>query len=81
MAQQLRANPTTFWHDALSKDGPIEIWVVNGERYLFNGNHRFQAALQAGVEIPADMIRIVDKTGVQIPTFLLADLTWLPGVK
>ncbi len=81
MAQQLKANPTKFWQDALAKDGPIEIWNINGERYLFNGNHRFQAALQAGVDIPVDMIRIVDKTGSQIPTFLLKDLTWFPSVK
>jgi hypothetical protein len=81
MAQQLKANPTRFWQDALANDGPIEIWVINGERYLFNGNHRFHAAVQAGVDIPADGIRIVDKAGSQIPTFLLNALTWLPGVK
>jgi hypothetical protein len=81
MAQRLNADPTRFWQDALATDGPIEIWVINGERYLYNGNHRFQAATQAGVHIPADMIRIVDKTGSQISTFLLKDLTWLPGVK
>ena len=45
-----------------SELGPIEVWVIRGERYLFNGNHRFQAALQASVEIPADLIRIVEKT-------------------
>jgi hypothetical protein len=81
MAQQLRADPAKFWQDALANDGPIEIWVINGEHYLFNGNHRCQAALQAGVDIPGAMIRIVDKTGSQIPTFLLKDVIWLAGVK
>ena len=81
MAQQLQANPTAFWQNALANDGPIEVWDINGERYLFNGNHRLQAALQAGVDIPADMIRIVNKTGSQVPTFLLKDLTWVFGVK
>jgi hypothetical protein len=81
MVQQLRTNAAQFWQIALATDGPIDIWVINHERYLFNGNHRFQAALQAGVAIPANMIRIVDKTGSQIPTYLLMDLTWLPGFK
>jgi hypothetical protein len=81
IARQLNADPARFWQDSLAHDGPIEIWVIGGERYLSNGNHRFQAALQEGVEIPADTIRIVDKTGSQVPTFLLEDLTWLPGFK
>ena len=33
-------------------DGPIEIWEIGGERFLYNGNHRFHAAVLAGVEIP-----------------------------
>lgn len=81
MTQQLKANPTTFWQDTLATDGPMEIWILGGDRYLFNGNHRFQAALQADVEIPTDAIRIVNKVGLPIPTFLLKDLTWLPGLK
>src|SRR5687767_14966892 len=77
MAQQLLADPSAFWRISLATDGPLDIWVINGERYLYSGNHRFQAALQARVDIPADMVRITDKTGSPIPTFLLANLTWL----
>lgn len=74
-------DPGRFWQEALARDGPIEVWVIQGERYLHNGNHRFHAAVQAGVGIPADHIRIMDKTGSQIPTFRFADLTWLSGTK
>jgi hypothetical protein len=81
MVQQLTTHPLKFWQDTLVNDGPLEIWVINGERYLYNGNHRFQAALLAGVEIPPDLIVLVDKTGSQIPTFLLEDLVWLSGFK
>jgi hypothetical protein len=81
MAQQLALNAASFWQDSLAQDGPITVWIINGERYLYNGNHRFQAALQAEVEIPADAIQVEDKAGSQIPTFLLEDLTWVPGFK
>jgi hypothetical protein len=81
MAQSLLADPTRFWQDSLAKDGPIEVWILQGERFLYNGNHRFHAAVQAGVEIPGEMVRITDKTGSQIATFLLKDLVWLAGVK
>ena len=81
MVQRLLADSASFWADALAQDGPIEIWVINGERYLYNGNHRFHAAVQSGVAIPPDLIRIVDKPGSTIPTFLLQDLVWLPGLK
>lgn len=81
MVQQLRTNPARFWQDALVSDGPIEIWEMNGERFIANGNHRFQAALQAGIEVPDHMIQIIAKTGLQVPTFLMKDLTWLSGVK
>jgi hypothetical protein len=81
MAQQLQADPAKFWRDALAKDGPIEIWDIDGDLYLFNGNHRFQAALQSGVDIPKDVIRVVHRAGCQVPTFLLENLIWLPGLK
>jgi hypothetical protein len=81
MAIQMKANPTKFWQDTLIKDGPVEIWIINGERYLYNGNHRFHAAVKAGVDIPKDVIRTANKTGSLIPTFLLKDLVWLPGFK
>jgi hypothetical protein len=81
MARELRSDAPRFWQESLARDGPIEIWEIDGERFLYNGNHRFQAALQEGVQIPAVMIRIVEVTGSNIPTFLLEDLVWLPGLK
>jgi len=81
MAQALRADPARFWQDTFAKDGPIETWEINGERFLYNGNHRYQAAAQAGADIPAFVITIVDKTGSNVPTYPLDQLTWLPGLK
>jgi hypothetical protein len=81
LAQLLLIDAARFWQEAMARDGPIEIWVIGGNRYIHNGNHRFQAALQAGVEIPPEVVVIVDKTGSQVPTFLLHNLTWVPGLK
>ncbi len=81
MARQLILDPGKFWKDALATDGPLEIWEINGERWLANGNHRFQAAIRAGVDIPADHVQLVDKTGQAIPTWRFDQMTWLPGLK
>ena len=81
MARELRTNPAKFWADALAKDGPIEIWEIRGERWLYNGNHRYLAAVQAGVDIPANHITIVDKTGSSIATWPFDQMTTLPGLK
>ncbi|HZT83678.1 MAG TPA: hypothetical protein VFA26_25840 [Gemmataceae bacterium] len=81
MVQELQADAAKFWQEALSKNGPIEVWEINGERFLYNGNHRYHAAVQAGVEIPDAMITIVDRSGSTIPKFPLTQLDWLPGVK
>jgi hypothetical protein len=59
----------------------LEIWEINGERFLYNGNHRYHAAAQAGADIPPTAVRIVDRTGSTIPTFPLDQLDWLPGMK
>jgi hypothetical protein len=81
MAGELRLDAMKFWLAALAKDGPIEIWEINGERWLANGNHRYQAAIRAGVAIPADMIGIVDMSGCTAPTWRFDQMTWLPGRK
>src|SRR5688500_7456343 len=81
MAQAIRTDPDHFWQEALRSDGKIEIWVINGERYLYNGNHRYQAALAAGAEIPDDMIHMEDRTGSAILTYRFDQMTWLPGRK
>lgn len=52
MVQALRADPALFWQESFDKDGPVEVWEITGERFLYNGNHRYQAAVQAGVDIP-----------------------------
>ncbi len=54
MAKALKANPTKFWNETLAKDGPIEIWGLEEGDFLYNGTHRFLAALQARVEIDQD---------------------------
>ena len=81
MVQALQADSTAFWPKALARDGPIEIWEINGERWFFNGNHRFHAAVQAGVEIPDTHILVVDKTGTAILTWRFDQMTWLSGKK
>ena len=81
IAQELKTDAAKFWQDALAKDGPIEIWEIQGERWLFNGHHRYQAAIQAGVDIPAAHIRIVAKSSSSIPTWRFDQMTWLPGLK
>jgi hypothetical protein len=74
-------DPGAFWAKSLQADGPIEIWEIGRQRYLYNGNHRFQAALKAQRPIPMENIRIVSKPSSQIPTFTLENQTWLPGTK
>jgi hypothetical protein len=81
MARALRSDADRFWHDSVARDGPIDVWEIGGERFLFNGNHRYQAAVQEGVDIPDFAVRVVDMTGTSIPTFPLDKLTWLPGFK
>lgn len=81
MVAKLKADAVQFWKDSLVTDGPLEIWEINSERWLANGNHRFQASVRAAVEIPADHVRIVDKTGHVIPTWRFDQLTWLAGLK
>lgn len=81
MAQALTSDPARFWQESLAKNGPLEVWEINGERFLYNGNHRYHAAVQAGVDIPESTVRIVDRTGSNIPTFPLDQLDWLPGTK
>ena len=81
MTRELMTDPARFWRHALAADGPIEIWEIQGERWLANGNHRFQAAVRAGVEIPADQLRMMVKTGLVIPTWRFNEMTWLPGIK
>ena len=81
MVRELTTDPAKFWQDALATDGPLEIWEINGERWLANGNHRFQAALRAAAAIPGDHVRILEKSNLAIPTWRFADMIWLPGMK
>jgi hypothetical protein len=81
MVRELQNDPDRFWREALARDGPLEIWEINGERFLFNGNHRWHAAVAAGAFIPASSIRIVPNAPAGVPTFLLQSMTRLPGMK
>ena len=81
MARMMKTNHARFWRDSVKGEGPIELWEINGARFIYNGNHRYHAAVRAGEDIPDDALRSIDKTGTNIPTFLLADLDWLPGFK
>ena len=81
MVRALQADADRFWTDALAADGPIEIWEIAGVRFLANGNHRFQAARLAGVDIPNAVIVVRDKTGSGVLTFPFDRMTWLPGRK
>lgn len=81
IAQRLKADSLAFWQASVAADGPIEIWEIQGKRYLYNGNHRYHAAVQVEADIPADAVRIVDMTGSTIPIFTLAQQVWLQGVK
>jgi hypothetical protein len=81
IARLLAADSVRFWQSSTADDGPLEIWEIGGERYLYNGNHRYHAAVQAGVDIPVEAIRIVNSSGSTIPTFSFAQQIWLPGVK
>src|SRR5205807_3116323 len=71
IVRQLTVDPVRFWQDSVAADGPIDIWEIAGERYIYNGNHRYHAAVQAGADIPTAAIRIVNMTGSSIPTFTL----------
>src|SRR5438477_1943031 len=80
MVQELQ-DPTgaaAFWQQALQNDGPIEIWEISGQRFLYNGNHRWHAAVAAGVQIPPVNLRIVQRPGCTIPTWPLNGLTRIP---
>jgi hypothetical protein len=81
IAVELGMAAAGFWQQAMIDDGPIAIWIINGERWLSNGNHRFQAAIRAGVEIPESHITITDMSGRAIPTWRFDQMTWLPGRK
>jgi hypothetical protein len=81
MVQDLRTDPATFWRKAFTEDGPIEIWDINGERWIYNGNHRYQASLQAGVDIPDSEVRCVDRKGAAILTWRFNQMIFLPGLK
>jgi hypothetical protein len=81
MRQELRTNAAAFWKKSLAEDGPIQIWVINGKRYLYNGVHRWHAAMEEGVTIPPENIQVIDKTGSQIPTWLLDQMERLSGTK
>ena len=81
MVQAIQRDANAFWQDAVANDGPIEIWTMNGRRFLYNGNHRFHAAVRAGADIPDFAIVLVDRSGSTIPTFPLSQVDWLPGFK
>ena len=81
MAQALLADADLFWSATVSQDGPIELWEIKGERFLFNGNHRYQAAIGAGTDIPIEAILVRDMAGSAIPTFRFDQMVWMPGRK
>ena len=81
IVQMLLTNPAAFWQISLAQDGPIVVWEINVERWLLNGNHRYQAAIQIGVDIPDAHVAIVDKTGTAIPTWRFDQMIWLAGLK
>jgi hypothetical protein len=81
MVRALSADPYSFWANTLQTDGPIEIWEINGERFLFNGNHRYQAAIAVGADIPPEAVVIVERTGSSVPTFRFDQMIWMPGRK
>lgn len=81
MVQLLRIDPDAFWSDSFRTDGPVEVWELNGQRFLSNGNHRYQAASIADVEIPDQMIVIRQMTGSGVLTFRFDQMIWLPGRK
>lgn len=66
------------WDKMGLDDGPIEIWNINGKRFLANGNHRFHAAKELGIPIPHNQVKIIDKGSSPIPTIRLEDLVELP---
>jgi hypothetical protein len=81
MIQALLANSTAFWRNAEVIDGPMEIWEIDGDRWVYNVNHRYQAALQIDVEIPDSHIQLIDRTGSLIPTWRFDQMIWLAGKK
>jgi hypothetical protein len=83
MRQQLSNLHTAeaFWRQSVARDGPITIYEISGQRFLFNGNHRFQAALAEGVPIPEWAIRIEQRPNYSGPLFGLDQMIWLPGNK
>jgi RHS repeat-associated protein len=79
MRQQLRTPQTAeaFWRQSVAQDGPITIYEINGQRYIFNGNHRYQAALAEGAQIPEWAIRIEQRPNYSGPLFRLDQLDWV----
>lgn len=81
MVKAIQIDAGRFWRQSLLTDGPIEIWEVSGLRYLSNGNHRYQAALLTGVDIPEDSIVLIDKSLSLVVTFRFDQMIWLQGHK
>jgi len=81
MVKAIQHNAHRFWRQTFLTDGPLEIWEINGVRFLSNGNHRFQAALLADADIPKDFVIVVDKTHSSVPTFRFDQMVWLSGHK
>jgi hypothetical protein len=81
IAAELIADPAKYWQEAMLDDGPITIWIINGERWLSNGNHRYQAAIRVGADIPETQVIIADMTSQAIPTWRFDQMNWLPGRK
>lgn len=81
MVLAIRSDPDGFWRESFRTDGHVRVWVIGGERFLSNGNHRYQAALTAGSDIPEEMIEVQDAAGSGALTFRFDQMTWLPGRK
>jgi hypothetical protein len=77
----LLADAAKYWQEWFSDDGPIAVWTINGERWLSNGNHRYQAAIRLNIEIPDTHVTFADMLGKAIPTWRFDQMTWLPGRK
>lgn len=47
----------------------ITIWIVNGKKCLAEGNHRWIAAKELGIEIPTEFVQIINKGRWRNPHF------------
>ncbi|MBI1833022.1 MAG: hypothetical protein HYR84_16400 [Planctomycetes bacterium] len=81
IAALLSSDSAKYWQETLKDDGPIAVWPINGERWLSNGNHRYQAALRLGIEIPDSHVTFEDLANKAIPTWRFDQMTWFPGRK